>query len=252
MTVEDLMHLACSSVVFGGGTNQELAHHCLHQCEGDIMAALSMLLLKNPIFPRSHHLSRYHYSGSDSWTAAERRQFNKGIGTYKKDFFMVQKQVTTKTVAQCVEFYYTYKKQVKIGRSGTLVYGVAEPPESRTAAEELDLKGSHTLELQPEEDSRKWEGSPDRKPDVCPTGATHTLQSTENAGPVFIVKNQEHVVRDPPLSRVIHPPAANPKPRYDATARRSSPSAGQPRAHRSGGGIPLQEVRQGFLQSKEP
>lgn len=129
-------------------------------------------------------------------------------------------QVTTKTVAQCVEFYYTYKKQVKIGRSGTLVYGVAEPPESRTAAEDLDLKvgpisassaaanilsmlmqtrmfsqkkkksvsltvhvgqqGSHTLELQPEEDSRKWEGSPDRKPDVCPTGATHTLQSTEN------------------------------------------------------------------------
>lgn len=49
-------------------------------------------------------------------------------------------QVTTKTVAQCVEFYYSFKKQVKIGRSGTLVYGVAEPPESRTAAEEVDLK----------------------------------------------------------------------------------------------------------------
>lgn len=31
--------------------------------------------------------------GSDSWTAAERRQFNKGITAYKKDFFMVQKQV---------------------------------------------------------------------------------------------------------------------------------------------------------------
>lgn len=28
-----------------------------------LQAALSMLLLKNPIFPRSHHLSRYHYSG---------------------------------------------------------------------------------------------------------------------------------------------------------------------------------------------
>lgn len=32
-------------------------------------------------------------SGSDNWTAAERRQFNKGIAAYKKDFFMVQKQV---------------------------------------------------------------------------------------------------------------------------------------------------------------
>ncbi|XP_011488461.1 ELM2 and SANT domain-containing protein 1 [Oryzias latipes] len=224
--VEDLMHLACSSVLFGGGTNQELAHHCLHQCEGDIMAALSMLLLKNPIFPRSHHLSRYHYSGSDSWTAAERRQFNKGIGTYKKDFFMVQKQVTTKTVAQCVEFYYSFKKQVKIGRSGTLVYGVSEPPESRTTAEELDLKGPHRLEPQPEEDSRKWEGSPDRKLDVCPTGVTHSLQPAENSGLVFIMKSQEHVARDQPLSRVIHPSPLNAKPRYDVTPRRSSPSAG--------------------------
>lgn len=32
-------------------------------------------------------------TGSDSWTAAERRQFNKGIAAYKKDFFTVQKQV---------------------------------------------------------------------------------------------------------------------------------------------------------------
>ncbi|RVE57513.1 hypothetical protein OJAV_G00216830 [Oryzias javanicus] len=248
--VEDLMHLACSSVLFGGGTNQELAHHCLHQCEGDIMAALSMLLLKSSIFPRSHHLSRYHYSGSDSWTAAERRQFNKGIGTYKKDFFMVQKQVTTKTVAQCVEFYYTYKKQVKIGRSGTLVYGVAEPPESRTAAEEPDLKGAHTLEPQPEEDSRKWEGSPDRKPDVCPTGATRMLQCTENAGPVFIVKNQEHVVRDQPLSRVIHPPPPNAKPRYDATPRRSSPSAGNQGLTGQEGEFPCKKCGRVFYKVK--
>lgn len=33
----------------------------------------------------------------------------------------------TKTVAQCVEFYYTYKRQVKIGRNGALTYG---PPQS--------------------------------------------------------------------------------------------------------------------------
>lgn len=35
--VDDLMHLACSSAFYGGGTNQELAHHCLHQCQGDVM-----------------------------------------------------------------------------------------------------------------------------------------------------------------------------------------------------------------------
>lgn len=138
-------------------------------------------------------------------------------------------QVTTKTVAQCVEFYYTYKKHVKIGRNGALIYGENEPPESRTAEEEQDHKVDHVsisgvhpifilperppllnnvmdvlgrrlsparalrltrcffsqaaqrLELQQqEEDSRKWDGSADRKQDVCRTRVTHTLPSTEN------------------------------------------------------------------------
>lgn len=39
LSVEDLMHLACSSVFCGGGTNQELAHHCLYECKGDIMVS---------------------------------------------------------------------------------------------------------------------------------------------------------------------------------------------------------------------
>lgn len=39
VTVDVLMHLACSSVLYGGGTNQELAHHCLYQCKGDIMVS---------------------------------------------------------------------------------------------------------------------------------------------------------------------------------------------------------------------
>lgn len=49
---------------------------------------LPSLSLLPPSFPPS-----LLASGSDSWTAAERRQFNKGITAYKKDFFMVQKQV---------------------------------------------------------------------------------------------------------------------------------------------------------------
>ncbi|KAJ0008582.1 hypothetical protein NQD34_015997 [Periophthalmus magnuspinnatus] len=145
--VQDLMHLACSSVFSGGGTNQELAHHCLFQCKGDVLAALSLMMLRNPIFPKSHHLSNYHYSGSDNWSAAERRQFNKGITAHKKDFFMVQKQVCTKTVAQCVEFYYTFKKQVKIGRNGVLLYGETEP-EMRIAEDEVDPKPGSVVIMQ--------------------------------------------------------------------------------------------------------
>lgn len=49
-------------------------------------------------------------------------------------------KVNSKTVAQCVEFYYTYKKQVKIGKNGTLLYGEAEPPETRPTEEEVDYK----------------------------------------------------------------------------------------------------------------
>lgn len=56
-------------------------------------------------------------------------------------------QVTTKTVAQCVEFYYTYKKHVKIGRNGTLIYGEAEPLDSKTTEEEMDHKVSEMLYL---------------------------------------------------------------------------------------------------------
>ncbi|XP_074516661.1 mitotic deacetylase-associated SANT domain protein [Sebastes fasciatus] len=251
--VEDLMHLACSSVLCGGGTNQELAHHCLYESKGDIMAALSLLMLRNPLFPKSHHLANYHFSGSDSWTAAERRQFNKGITAHKKDFFMVQKQVTTKSVAQCVEFYYTYKKHVKIGRNGLLMYGEAEPLESKTTEEETDHKGSHRLEPQREEDSRKWEGSADRKQDVGPTTATHTLQTAENPGSVLIMKGPEDEVRDQPLSRVIHPPLPPPpstKPRNDGNARKTSPSTGNKGTAGQEGEFPCKKCGRVFSKVK--
>ncbi|KAL0969756.1 hypothetical protein UPYG_G00231860 [Umbra pygmaea] len=214
--VDDLMHLACSSALHGGGTNQELALHCLHECKGDIMGALALLMLQKPIFSKNHYLEDYHYSGSDSWTSAERRDFNKGIAAYKKDFFMVQKLVCSKTVAQCVEFYYTYKKQVKIGRNGALLYGEADPPDSRNTEEELDQKSSQRLESRKEEeDNRKWEGSADRtQRGSSPSKMTQTLQGTENAGGLLVLKSQDEMRRDQVLPRVSQPPPSAPsKPR---------------------------------------
>uniref|UniRef100_A0A8C1QKF9 ELM2 and Myb/SANT-like domain containing 1a n=1 Tax=Cyprinus carpio TaxID=7962 RepID=A0A8C1QKF9_CYPCA len=128
--LDDLMNLVCSSVMYGGGTNPELAMHCLHECRGDVMVTLEMMLMKNPIFSKNHHLANYHYAGSDCWTVDEKRYFNKGISAYRRDFFLVQKLVRSKTVAQCVEFYYTYKKQAKVGRNGTYTYGHLEPEDS--------------------------------------------------------------------------------------------------------------------------
>nr|XP_056707098.1 mitotic deacetylase-associated SANT domain protein [Euleptes europaea] len=145
--VENLLTAACSSIFPGGGTNQELAFHCLHEAKGNVLAALTKMLLKKSVRSPNHALADYHYTGSDKWSIQEKKLFNKGIAIYKKDFFLVQKLIKTKTVAQCVEFYYTYKKQVKIGRNGTLIFGDVDATAERAVKDEaeVDIKSSHRL-----------------------------------------------------------------------------------------------------------
>ncbi|XP_072343518.1 uncharacterized protein mideasb isoform X2 [Scyliorhinus torazame] len=89
--VDNLMTLACSSILPGGGTNQELVFHCLHESKGNTLAAMNMLLIKKTPRGRSKALLNYHYAGSDKWTSAEKKMFNKGLAAHKKDFFLVQK-----------------------------------------------------------------------------------------------------------------------------------------------------------------
>lgn len=103
--VEKLLSMCSSSCLPGGGSNSELALHCLHSCQGDTMATLEMLLFSQP-----SPAGDYHYSGCDLWTDAEKTLFNDALGTYGKDFSLIQKMVRTKTVCQCVEFYYLSKK----------------------------------------------------------------------------------------------------------------------------------------------
>lgn len=42
-------------------------------------------------------------------------------------------------MAQCVEFYYTYKKQVKIGRNGTLTFGDLDTGAEKSGQEEVEV-----------------------------------------------------------------------------------------------------------------
>ncbi|XP_027749312.1 transcriptional-regulating factor 1 isoform X4 [Empidonax traillii] len=114
--VEDLLNMSCSSVLPGGGTNSEYALHSLFEAKGDIMVALEKLLLLKPVRLKCHPLANYHYAGSDKWTHQERRLFKEALSTYSKDFIYVQKMVKSKTVAQCVEYYYTWKKILRLGR----------------------------------------------------------------------------------------------------------------------------------------
>uniref|UniRef100_A0A8B9M145 Zinc finger protein 541 n=1 Tax=Accipiter nisus TaxID=211598 RepID=A0A8B9M145_9AVES len=108
--VTELLKLACSSAMPGGGTNIELALHCLHEAQGNVMEALEMLLSGGPQKSESHPLANYHYAGSDTWTSLEKELFKKAFRVHKKDFHLIQKEIQTKSVSQCVEYYYTCKK----------------------------------------------------------------------------------------------------------------------------------------------
>ncbi|KAM6427891.1 zinc finger protein 541 isoform 1-T2 [Liasis olivaceus] len=134
--VTDLLKLACSSAMPGGGTNLELAVHCLHEAQGNILEALEMMLLQGPQKPSGHPLANYHYSGSHLWTPAEKQLFKKAFGLHKKDFYLIQKKIQTKTVSQCVEYYYSWKKILKFDCSRAQV--VEKRPKIEQDEIELD------------------------------------------------------------------------------------------------------------------
>ncbi|KAL1789583.1 ELM2 and SANT domain-containing protein 1 [Sigmodon hispidus] len=221
--VDNLLTAACSSIFPGAGTNQELALHYLHESQGDILETLNKLLLKKPVRPHNHPLATYHYTGSDQWKTSERKLFNKGIAIYKKDFFLVQKLIQTKTVAQCVEFYYTYKKQVKIGRNGTLTFGDVDTGDEKSTQEvEVDIKtsqkfpkvlplrrespGEERLEPKREVKEARKEGEEEvpetqekgeqeegreRSRRAAAVKATQTLQANEATNDVLILRSHE-------------------------------------------------------------
>ncbi|XP_018591916.1 uncharacterized protein znf541 isoform X2 [Scleropages formosus] len=108
--VEELLKLCCSSVVPGGGANTELALHCLHEVQGDVLAALELLLIKGDYRSASHPMLDYHYPGSVQWSPQEKRAFGQALMAHGKDFQLIQRMLQGKSVAQCVEYYYAIKK----------------------------------------------------------------------------------------------------------------------------------------------
>ncbi|XP_030091388.2 transcriptional-regulating factor 1 isoform X3 [Serinus canaria] len=157
--VEDLLNMSCSSVLPGGGTNSEYALHSLFEAKGDIMVALEKLLLRKPVRLKCHPLSNYHYAGSDKWTHQERRLFKEALSTYSKDFIFVQKMVKSKTVAQCVEYYYTWKKILRLGRKHRTRLE-KKRDECLTSGEEEVLEEDEEIEEDRKEE-REMQKSPD-------------------------------------------------------------------------------------------
>ncbi|XP_043094667.1 uncharacterized protein znf541 isoform X2 [Puntigrus tetrazona] len=111
--VKELVDMCCSSVLPAGGTNIEFALHCLHEVQGNIMAALDLLLMRGDFRSSWHPLNDYHYTGSDHWSAQEMRVFKKALVEHDKDFQQIHHVLQTKSISQCVEYYYNMKKLKK-------------------------------------------------------------------------------------------------------------------------------------------
>jgi hypothetical protein len=121
------LDFACCAAVPGGGRNKEYAMHLLHLCGGNIHVspfvggacpshesplqdAMLKLMQPAPILPSDHPLLCYQYSESDKWTSSETDVFHKALLKHDKDFCSIAREIGTKTVKQCVQFYYVWKK----------------------------------------------------------------------------------------------------------------------------------------------
>ncbi|XP_044043456.1 mitotic deacetylase-associated SANT domain protein-like [Siniperca chuatsi] len=109
--VEALLAMARCSVVPGGGASPESALRVLLECRGDFLLTVEKLL-SSPETSTSSRAAQPH--PGVSWSAEERRLLVKSLQLHHKDFSRIQKAVRTKSLSQCVEFYYLWKKQLSL------------------------------------------------------------------------------------------------------------------------------------------
>ncbi|XP_057349217.1 zinc finger protein 541-like [Manis pentadactyla] len=190
--VTELCNLACSSTMPGGGTNLELALHCLHEAQGDVPVALETLLLSGPQKPPTHPLANYHYAGSDVWTPTEKELFNKAFQAHKNNFSLIHQMVQTKTVAQCVEYYYTWKKRVRFTTSSRAPglkkrvkrkLAEADPTEAKATCHPKKRRNHHpTPELKTETESGRGESVITTSPSAAPKRTPEPPERVQGQG----------------------------------------------------------------------
>jgi len=113
LTEEEVQYyqdFACCAAVPGNGTNKEYALHLLHLARGNIKEAMLLLMKSQPKLPRGHTLLTYKYQECDSWSLEEIEAYHQALMKWDKDFFAISKQVNSKSVKQCIQFYYLWKK----------------------------------------------------------------------------------------------------------------------------------------------
>lgn len=105
--VENYLEFASSNGVYGACHNKEYALHLLQVTRGDLEKSVLMLM-----DPKTHYVNHDGYSYNDSveWKADELQLFQDALLKHDKDFFLVASVVKSKSVKECVSFYYTWKK----------------------------------------------------------------------------------------------------------------------------------------------
>ncbi|VDM60017.1 unnamed protein product, partial [Angiostrongylus costaricensis] len=109
--IEAFELLACSQAIPRPGRNKELALHLLMENKGNIEAAVADLLRSDTLdWEQYQIIYGSHYLDSVNWTPEEVNAFQDAIYKTEKDFHQVAQELPSKTVRECVEFYYTWKK----------------------------------------------------------------------------------------------------------------------------------------------
>ncbi|KAI5256928.1 hypothetical protein MUG91_G177n1 [Manis pentadactyla] len=144
----------------------------------DQQVALETNLLSGPQKPPTHPLADYHYAGSAIWTPMEKELFHKAFCVYKRNFSLIQKMVRTKTVAQCVQYYYSWRKRVTFTTSSWAPavekrvkrkLAEADPTETKATCSPQKRRHHHpTLELKTETESGRGESVITASPSAAP------------------------------------------------------------------------------------
>ncbi|KAI5213844.1 hypothetical protein MUG91_G265n61 [Manis pentadactyla] len=116
--------------------------------------------------------------GSAFWTPVEKELFHKAFCVYKRNFSLIQKMVRTKTVAQCVQYYYGWKKRVTFTTSSWAPalekrvkrkLAEADPTETKATCSPQKRRNHHpTLELKTETESGRGESVITASPSAAP------------------------------------------------------------------------------------
>ncbi|XP_073082465.1 zinc finger protein 541-like [Manis javanica] len=178
LCVTELCNLACSSTMPGGGTNLELALHCLHEAQGEVPP-------RGVPSPRGETFQ-------DSFQEVTGPTARGRVGQCPKPAAVFFHQVQTKSVAQCVEYYYTWKKRVRFttsSRAPGLKKSVkrklpeADPTETKATASPKKRRNHHpTPELKTETESCRGQSVANTSPNAAPKQTPEPLGCVQGQG----------------------------------------------------------------------